>query len=195
MKFKRVVFNLIFVLFFVGCIYTPEVTRVDTEKQVDLSGNWNDTDSRLVAETMTQDILSAKWILDFSEKNSQNPVVVVGDIWNKTHELISTDTFIKDIEREFINSGKVRIVQAGEAREQLRNERADQQQFARPETAAKWGRELGADFLLQGVINSIIDEVEGQKVVYYQTDLELTNIETNEKVWIGTKKIKKVVRT
>ncbi|MEX2379443.1 MAG: penicillin-binding protein activator LpoB, partial [Vicingaceae bacterium] len=101
--------------------------------------------------------------------------------------------YIKDIEKAILNSGKVRLVQAGEAREDLRKERADQNEFATPETAAKWGKELGADFILQGVVNSIVDSNNKQKVVFYQTDLELTNIQTNEKVWIGDKKIKKVV--
>jgi penicillin-binding protein activator len=58
----------------------------------------------------------------------------------------------------------------------------------------KWGRELGADFMLQGTINSIVDSYNNQQVVYYQIDLELTNIETNEIVWIGDKKIKKFVK-
>ncbi len=183
------------VIFLTGCVTTPEVTRVDTREQVDLSGNWNDTDSRMTAETMVADLLSAGRLMDFEEETGRKPVVVVGEVWNKTHELISTDTFIKDIERAFINSGKVRVVQAGQAREQLRNERADQQQFAAPETMARWGKELGADFIMQGVINSIIDQVEGEKVVYYQVDLELTHIETSEKIWIGTEKIKKIVRS
>ena len=30
-------------------------------------------------------------------------------------------------------------------------------------------------------------------MVFYKINLELTNIETNEKVWIGDKQIKKVV--
>ena len=113
---------------------------------------------------------------------------------NKSHELINTETFIKDVEREFINSGKVKVVQAGESREELRMERANQQEFASPETVKKWGRQKGADFILQGVLNSIVDTIENRKVVFYQIDLELTDIETNEKVWIGTKKIKKFIK-
>jgi PBP1b-binding outer membrane lipoprotein LpoB len=43
------------------------------------------------------------------------------------------------------------------------------------------------------VISSVIDAAEGQKVVFYKINLELTNIQTNEKVWIGDKQIKKVI--
>ena len=35
--------------------------------------------------------------------------------------------------------------------------------------------------------------VEGKRAVLYQVDMELINIETMEKVWLGTKKIKKLV--
>ena len=169
------------------------VERVDPRTQIDLSGRWNDTDSRLVALEMIDDSLARVWLTDFIEANGKKPAVIVGLVKNKSHELISTDVFIKDMERAFINSGKVRVVQAAEAREELRDERGDQQEFASPETMKKWGRELGADFMLQGVINTIVDSYNREKVVFYQVDLELSNIETNEKVWLGTKEIKKVI--
>jgi PBP1b-binding outer membrane lipoprotein LpoB len=47
---------------------------------------------------------------------------------------------------------------------------------------------------MQGSINSIVDALDRKKVVYYQIDLELTHMQTNEIVWIGDKKIKKMVK-
>jgi len=176
-----------------ACQTVPRVQRVDTNEAIDLSGRWNDTDSRLVADEMINDSLSRQWLISFVEVNGHKPAVIVGTIINKTHELISTDTFIRDMERAFINADSVKIVQSSEAREQLRDERSDQQQFADPDTAKRWRKELGADLMLQGIINSIVDSNSREKVVFYQVDLELTDIETNEKVWLGTKKIKKVV--
>ena len=61
-------------------------------------------------------------------------------------------------------------------------------------TVKQWGRELGADFILQGSISSIVDDVQNQMVIYYQIDLELSNLESNEVVWMGDQKIKKLVR-
>ena len=58
----------------------------------------------------------------------------------------------------------------------------------------QWGLEIGADYMLQGSINSIMDAYKRKKVIYYQIDMELTNLETNEVVWIGDKKIKKFVK-
>jgi uncharacterized protein (TIGR02722 family) len=176
-----------------GCSTRRTVQRIDARTQIDLSGRWNDTDSKLVAEEMIRDSLSRPWLADFVEYNKRRPTMIVGLVLNKTHELISVDTFINDIEREYVNSGRVSVVQGGEARNELRNERADQQEFASPQTMKQWGREKGADFMMQGVINSIVDTLGKEKVVFYQINMELTNIETNEKVWIGAKEIKKYI--
>ncbi len=67
----------------------------------------------------------------------------------------------------------------------------DQQQNSSEETMKKFGREVGADFILLGGVKSITDQIEGKSTIFYQTDFELINLETNEKVWIGSKEIKK----
>ncbi|MCG8582828.1 MAG: penicillin-binding protein activator LpoB [Bacteroidales bacterium] len=176
-----------------GCA-THSVERVDTKETIDLSGRWNDTDSRLVAEEMVNQVLGGAWIGNHQEDNSgQKPVVVVGLVYNKSHEHISAETFVKDVERAFINSGRVRLVQAGDKREELRRERAAQQEFASMETAKAWGKELGADFMLNGDINSIVDTYKKERVNFYKINMELSNLETNEIVWIGDKEIKKYI--
>ena len=175
-----------------GCA-RRSVERIDTTSTIDLSGRWNDSDSRLVAEEMIKDSLSRPWLTSFVDRNGKNPTMIVGEVQNRSHELIATETFIRDMEREYVNTGRVRVVQGGNFREALRKERGDQQEFASPETMKKWGQELGADFMLQGTINTIVDSYRNQKVVFYQVDLELTNIQTNEKVWIGSKEIRKMV--
>jgi len=171
-----------------------KITRVATDAPIDISGRWNDTDSRLAAEELTDQILTESWITDFVQKNGKKPVVIVGLVRNKSHEHIESETFIKDIERAMIKRQKARIVQGGKMREELRAERADQQTNASVSTIKKFGLETGADYMLQGTINSIVDAHKRQKVVYYQIDLELSHLQSNEKVWIGDKKIKKLVK-
>ena len=183
---------LIAVVMLASC--NRQVTRINPDQQVDLSGRWNDTDSKLVAEEMIQDVTGRPWHNDFRIENDRKPVVIVGYVQNKSSEHIESETFIKDIEREFINSGFVRVVSNAEFREKLREERAEQGEFASPETQAKWGKELGADFMMFGVITAVTDSYKKEKVVNYKVNLELTNIETNEKVWIGDKEIKKYIK-
>lgn len=189
---KCSIFSL-FILVSASCSQRT-VTRVSPGQQIDLSGRWNDTDSKLVAEEMTRDVLNRPWREDFFRANNAKPVVIVGLVTNKSHEHIESETFIKDVEREFVNSGMVRIVQNSVFREKLREERADQQEFASPETQKRWGAELGADFMMFGTITSIVDSYNKEKVVSYKVNLELANLETNEKVWIGDKEIKKYIR-
>ncbi|WP_321281568.1 penicillin-binding protein activator LpoB [Marinifilum fragile] len=189
-SFRLFVFALAIVSF-ASC--SRQVTRVSPDQQIDLSGRWNDTDSKLAAEALIDQVLNQGWINDYEKEFNKKPVVTVGLIMNKSSEHIDADTYIKDIEKAILNDGRVRLVQAGAKREELRQERADQQDFASKETIKKWGLELGADFILQGDITSIIDSYKKEKVRYYQLNLELTNLETNELVWMGDKKIKKYV--
>ncbi len=170
------------------------VTRVESDRAIDLSGRWNDTDSRLVAEEMITDALGRPWLARFEEANGRVPVLIVGEVRNRSHEHIDAETFIRNMEREFVNSGMVRIVQGAEFRQLIRDERADQQDFASEETMARWLREIGADYMLTGTMNSIVDQHGRDRVVFYQVSLDLTSMETNEKVWIGEKQIRKTVR-
>jgi uncharacterized protein (TIGR02722 family) len=137
--------------------------------------------------------MSRPWRTEFTAVKGKKPMVIVGNIKNKTSEHIESETFIKDIEKAYINSGLVGVVQAAEARKELREERNDQQTYSSEETKKKWGLEKGADFMLNGVITSIVDQYGKNKVVFYQINLELTDLQTNEKVWIGDKKIKKAI--
>ena len=184
---------LIGIIVFSGCSSSKQVTRVDADTTIDLSGRWNDTDSRMVAEGIIGDCLNHPWINDHGISAGGKPIVIVGGIRNKSMEHIPVATFITDIERAFINSGKVRTVSSSSERSEIREERADQGEFAALETVKRMGRELGADYMMTGEINTIEDREGGDQVVFYQTDLTLTNIETNEKVWIGQKEIKKFI--
>ena len=176
-----------------SCSSTPKVTRVDEDTQVDLSGNWNDTDSRLVAEEMIADSVSKPWMENFLMKKQAKPRIIVGTVLNKSDEHINTETFVKDLERALINNAKATFVASKDERQEIRDERLDQADFSDPATVKKFGKEIGADYMLRGQINTITDAVKKTTLKYYQVELELIDIETNEKVWIGQKKIKKVV--
>ncbi|MEJ2663819.1 MAG: penicillin-binding protein activator LpoB [Spirochaetia bacterium] len=192
MKILKILCVLMIGVAFIGC-KTTKVSRISTEETTDLSGRWNDTDARLVAEEMVKDALSRPWLTNYVQDQGRKPVVIVGTVRNKSSEHIETLTFIKNIERELINSGEVKFVASKMERKEIRGEREDQQSWASEETAKRLAAETGADFMMQGVITSITDAVQGKKVVYYQVNMELVNLETTEKVWIGEKKIKKYI--
>jgi penicillin-binding protein activator len=177
-----------------GCSST-QVKRVNTEETIDLSGLWNDTDSRLIAAEMIDDCLRSPWINQFQQKSNRPPVVIVGMVKNQSHEHVNSDVFTKDLERSLLNSGRVQFVASKGERIEVREERDEQQKgFTDPETVKKIGKETGADFILIGSLNSVKDEIQGRYVILYQANLELVNLENNQKVWIGQTHLKKLVK-
>ena len=142
---------------------------------------------------MVADSLSSPWSNRASANLGRPPRVIVGSVRNRSQEHLNTQTFVKDLERALVNSGVVDVVASSDERGELRAEREDQQQNASLETAKSMGKELGADFMLQGQINSILDGAGKEQVRFYQVELELVDLESNRKVWIGQKKLKKTV--
>ena len=171
-----------------------KVERIDESKAEDLSGAWNDTDSRLVSQEMIQDSLSRAWLQEFRARPGQaRPTVIVGDVRNLSHEHNNTSTFTLEMERALINSGKVDFVATKEERQGVRDERKDQDLNARADTRNAMGRELGADFMLTGTINTIIDPSGDTQVRFYQVNMTLISLADNRKVWVGQKDIRKLV--
>ncbi len=187
-------FSVLSLIVLAGCAPTPpRVYRVEPEQEINLSGKWNDTDSQMVSEAMIDSCMSAPWIGEFIQATGTLPVLVVGTIYNKTDEHISIDVFIKDLERTFVETKRARVVQGGAALDELRAIRQGQQSFASPETRRYLRNELGANFVVQGTINKIADIDTNRSVYFYQVNLELLDLETTEKLWIGQKELKKYI--
>lgn len=180
-------------LMLTACGPSVKVQRVSTDTVADLSGKWNSTDSRLVAEEMIRDVVSRPWLSTFLQEEGRTPVLIIGTMRNLSSEHIEMGTFVADISRELINSGAVRFVASRDMREEVRDEREDQQYYASEETAKKMAAELGADYMLKGTVKTIMDKVDRTSAKYYQVDMELIDVETTETVWIGNKEIMKIV--
>jgi len=175
------------------CSCSTSVKRIESDSTVDLSGVWNDSDSRLTAEEMINDVLGHNWIDKYVARKGKMPTVIVGKVTNLSHEHINVKTFISDIERSLINSGRISFVASSKEREEIRAERKDQDVHASEDSRKEAGNELGADFMLKGKINTIIDMEGNKQIRYYQVDIDLISLADNRKVWIGQKKIKKFV--
>lgn len=173
-----------------SCGPSNQVKRVDADTQTDLSGKWNDTDAKRVAEKMTTNILSGGWL----QEAGSDPVLIVGNINNNTMEHINTGLFIREIEKAIVNSPKVQMVADAEQRKQIRKERLDSHKYA--ENPAALAQELGADYMLVGNIDANVEKnMDGTKAAkFYDVTLELIDVEKNRKVWIEDKEIKKVIQ-
>lgn len=184
----------------ISCGGETRVSRTSAKTVTDLSGNWNDTDSRNVSETLVEKFFNHRWLTEFMQEHAspsekygkRKPVVLISDIVNESHEIIASDTFIQDIEEAVLSRGGVRIVANSVFRERLRKERANHKQgFVSKESQKRFGKELGADYLISGSIRTIVDAVGQDEVIFYQVNLKMADVETGEMVWSASHKIKK----
>lgn len=181
-----------------GCGPKRTVTRTESgsTEGADLSGYWNDLDATIVAKAMIQQCLSSAWASDFqSENGGKKPVVKLMGVNKRTDDRnVNEEFFSKQLERQLLNSGRVRVVAAWGQDNVNVVERARQATHASDETAKSQGNETGSDFTLQTIVNSQNEtDGGGQSVRAYLVNMELVSVETNEKVWIGEKQIRKVV--
>lgn len=176
---------------------TVQRTEAGSSQGADLSGYWNDLDATIVAKAMIQQCLQHPWTSDFQSENGGNkPVVKLMGVKKRTDDRnVNEEFFAKQLERQLLNSGRVRVVAAWGQDNVNVVERARQATHANDETAKSQGNETGADFTLQTIVNSQNEtDGEGRSVRAYLVNMELVNVETNEKVWIGEKQIRKIVQ-
>ena len=196
MKNKVVLIISVVVLFsLAACASNPKVTRVDSDTQVDLSGYWNDTDVRIVCESLINDCLSSPRVASFERRTGELPVIIVGSFRNQSDEHIDTSIIQKRMETAILNSGKADFVASSSERLELRDERTEQQSWSSEETAKALANETGADFMLIGSVKTIIDSAGKMATRTYFVYAELIDVETNRKLWIGeNSEIKKIIK-
>lgn len=181
---------------FTGCSSAPEVTRVSSDTQTDLSGYWNDTDVRLVSETIIKDCLSSPRVAQFEKNKGELPVVIVGTFRNDSDEHIDTSIITKKMEAAIINSGKAEFVASKTERSEIRDERQEQQSWSSEATAKAIANETGADYILIGSVKTIVDKAGKYATRTYYVYAELIDVESNKKIWMGSnEEIKKVIKT
>jgi uncharacterized protein (TIGR02722 family) len=188
------VFTSLFVIALMISCQTRSVTRIDPNKEIDLSGRWNDVDSRKVADQMIFDLFDSESFKAYVRTLNRKPVIIIGTIKNKTSEHIDADNFVKKFEVVIHNSNAADVVESGEFRDKVRLERAAQQDYAESSTIKQFGKELGADVMLFGEMTSEVDTYNKKRVVNYITTLYLTDIESSKRIWYGQNEIKKYVK-
>jgi penicillin-binding protein activator len=157
-----------------------------TNKANSSGGYWNDRDINIVCQALISDCISSDNVAsEIRAWGNRKPVVIVGRFRNDSSEQLDTAIISSIMETAIFNSGKLNFVAGGSTRDELRAEKQDQLSNASEETAASLGREIGADYMLTGSVRTVVvREGNWTRRTYYVT-AELTNIETNERMWMG----------
>lgn len=178
-----------------GCESTPKVERVASDTQIDLSGYWNDTDVRTVAEAIINECIQSPRIKNYaSQHNGKLPVVILGSYRNQSDEHIDTSILTTKLETALVNSGTVDFVANSSQRSELDAELEYQQTHASEESAKNLANATGADFMMQGAVKTIVDSNSKTMTRTYYVSTELIDIETQRKIWMNENdSIKKVI--
>ncbi len=159
-----------------------DATAVET-----LTPEYGSTDLQMITEKMVRSLLASPTISE-----AHRPVVQVASVRNKTDEHIDTEALTDKIRTTLLQSGKVQFT-AAEVRPEIANELQYQTSsgYVNPATAKKVGKQVGADYLLEGEISTIKKSKGGTRDVYYKINLNLVDLETGLITWADEKEIRK----
>lgn len=173
----------------------PKVSRVDADKIVDLDGYWNDSDIRIVCDTLIEDCITSPRIAKFESQNGRAPVVVIGKIKNESSERIDTSIVEKRFQTAVLNSDVLEFVASSSERGALLDELEFQDQHASMDTAKSMDNAEGADFMLSGSVKTQVQKDGKWAVRTYFVYITLTHLETHRIIWQGENSdIKKVIK-
>lgn len=162
----------------------------DPQRENLMNDQWSETDMQVVVKAMVESLVNHPSVANAKKM----PVVMVTNLQNKTSEHIDTQSIMDMVRVELTNSGRVAFVDK-EAREDVQNEYEYQNSGTTSEETKKSnGGQVGADFIINGRLDSIVQEVGKEKTVYYKLTLNLTNLRTNIISWTNQKEIRKAYR-
>ncbi len=162
----------------------------DPNKENLLNDQWSETDMQTTAKSMVDSMVAHPVIA--SAKTP--PIVMVTNLQNKTSEHIDTQSIMDMIRVELMKSGKVSFIDK-EARGDIADEYNYQNSGMVSDESKKGpGGQVGADFIVNGRVDSIVQEVGKEKTVYYKITLNLTNLKTSVINWTDHKQIRKAFK-
>jgi len=159
----------------------------DPEKQNLLNDSWSETDMQKTVESLVASMV-AHPVINNAKKL---PIVMVTQLQNKTSEHIDTQSVMDMVRVDLMKTGKTSFVDK-EARQDIADEYNYQNSgMVGDETKKGPGGQTGADFIVNGRLDSIVQEVGKEKTVYYKITLNLTNLKTGVISWSDQKQIRK----
>lgn len=162
----------------------------DINRENLMNDQWSETDMQVAVRAMVNSMVGHSTIANAKRV----PIVIVTNLQNKTSEHIDTQNIMDMVRVDLTRSGKVAFVDK-EARQDIAEEYAYQGSgTTSEETRKSTGGQTGADFIINGRLDSIIQEVGKEKTVYYKLTLNLTNLKTGVIAWTDYKQIRKMYK-
>ena len=162
----------------------------DVNKENLLNDQWSETDMQIIVKSMVDSLVQHPAVANAKRL----PVVIVTNLQNKTSEHIDTQSIMDMVRVELTNSGKTAFIDK-EARGDISNEYDYQNTgTVSAETKKGPGGQTGADYIINGRLDAIVQEVGKDKSVFYKLTLNLTNLKTSIITWTNHKQIRKTFK-
>lgn len=192
MKFQMILAGGLVAFLAVGCGPKAFVkgNYDDVERENLLNDQWSETDMQKAVADLVASMMKQPTIANAKTP----PVVMVTGLQNKTSEHIDTQNIMDMVRVELMRTGRVSFVDK-EARQDIADEYNYQNSGMVDDTSKKGpGGQTGADFIVNGRLDSIVQEVGKDKTVYYKLTLNMTNLKTSVMSWSDYKQIRKTFR-
>src|SRR3954470_3115841 len=193
MKKLFILASAVFAFGLTGC-GSRQFVKGEYDKNVEdpnlLTDKWSESDMQNAVKDLVDSAVSHPSI----SSAKRPPIVMVTRLQNKTSEHIDTQSITDMMTVDLMKSGKVSFVDKA-AREDIAGEYDYQDSgMVNRETKKEKGGQVGADFILNGRLDSIVQEAGRDKTVYYKLTMNMTNLKTGLIVWTGQKQIRKMYK-
>ena len=152
-----------------------------------LTDKWSESDMQAAVRDLVASAVAHPAIANAKRP----PIVMVTRLQNKTSEHIDTQSIADMFTAELMRTGKVTFVDKA-AREDIAEE-YDYQDSGMVSRESKKGKggQIGADFIMNGRLDSIVQEAGKDKTIYYKMTMNLTNLKTGLIQWTDYKQLRK----
>lgn len=127
-------------------------------------------------EAMQTSAVVQRW-----QKESR-PAVSVIPLRNETSEHIDSalDALLSDIETTLVNAGHVRVISMEEQPKLVEEIKRQYAGAFDPSQVAKWGKQVGARYIVTGKVYSADERQDGERRVQYFLFIQVLDVETGE---------------
>lgn len=171
-----------------GC--ATNVKYEDATKVETTTTDFGSTDLQQIVNKMVDSLLTFPPIVQVTME--RRPVMFVNTIKNKTFEHIDTESITDSIRTKIVRSGKFRFIDMTKvAAVEKQFEFQSESGVVNKATAATFGQQMGAEYMLYGNFSSIVKKAENVRDIYYKFTLNLMHLETGIIEWADEKEIRK----
>jgi hypothetical protein len=156
--------------------------KVTRGGDADMTPYLNESDSRVICKDIVDQVIKSPRIERFASQNGRDPVVTIGKIKDETGEFFDTQIIANSLKTAILKSGVLEFMANKDVRNEMRNEVADQADYANMEQAKSIGDEDAADYMLTGSVKLMVQNNGKKQERTYIVNIELTDLQTHRTV-------------